>query len=145
MIIIKEQKSYASVIETSEEQLMSDFELRKECLKYLNAVRGKTFINKATKIPIEVNRELKQEMIGKIHLNTRQSRPIARIKFLALKIIPQFLTDSDPDSLKEPDYQDKYKCKISNIPFRVKIRTRKLINTGNRLYFLGFEDLTLEE
>jgi hypothetical protein len=150
-----EQKSFASVVETPEEQAMSDFELRKECLKYLSALRGRIFINKVTGIPIEVNRELKNEMIGKIHISVKRRRPTARIKFLALKIIPYLLTDSDPDVLGEPDSHGrsyvleshvfKYKCKINNIPFRVKIRTRKLINTENRLYFLGFEDLTLEE
>ena len=100
MIIIREQKSYATVVETPEEQKMSDFELRNESLKYLNAIRGRTFINKAIKIPIEVNRELRKEMIGKIHLSSRRNRPLARIKFQALKIVPQFLTDSDPDFIK---------------------------------------------
>jgi hypothetical protein len=150
-----EQKSFASVVETPEEQAMSDFELRNECLKHLNAFRGHTFINRATKIPIEVNRELRNEMIGKIHISVNKRRPTARIKFLALKIIPYLLTDSDPDTLGEPDSHGrsyvleshvfKYKCKINDIPFRVKIRTRKLVNTGNRLYFLGFEDLSFEK
>jgi hypothetical protein len=103
MVIFVEQKSFASVEETPKEQAMTDFELRKECLKYLNAIRGCTFVNKATGIPIEVNRELKNEMIGKIHVNVKKRRPIARIKFLALKIIPYLLTDSAPDTLGEPD------------------------------------------
>jgi hypothetical protein len=154
MAFFVEQKSYASVMETPEEQVMPDIELRNECLKYLNALRGRIFINKATGIPIEVNRELRNEMIGKIHINVKKRRPIARIKFLALKIIPYLLIDSYPDTLGEPDSHNrpyvleshvfKYKCRINGIPFRVKIRTRKLINTGNRLYFLGFEDLSLE-
>jgi hypothetical protein len=155
MVIFVEQKSFASVVETPEEQVMSDFELRNECLKYLNPLRGRTFINKATGIPIEVNRELRNEMIGKIHISVKKRRPTARIKFLALKIISYLLTDSDPDILGEPDSHSrsyvlenhvfKYKCKINGILFRVKVRTRKLINTENRLYFLGFEDLSLEE
>jgi hypothetical protein len=156
MIIFKEQKSYASVEETPEEQLMTDFELRNECLKYLTAIRGHIFINKATGIPIEVNRELKNEMISKIHVNIYKRRPIARIKFLSLKIIQCFLTDSDPDILYEPDYQKrdiieyshvfKYECQINNTRFMVRIRTRKKkTQATNRLYFLTFEDLTLTE
>jgi hypothetical protein len=53
MVIFVEQKSYASVVETLEEQAMPDIELRNECLKYLNALHGRVFINKATGISFE--------------------------------------------------------------------------------------------
>jgi hypothetical protein len=155
MIIFREQKSYAIIEETQEEQLMTDIELRNECLKYLSAIRGKIFINKATGIPIEVNRELKNEMIGKIHVNVQKRRPVAHIKFLSLKVIHYFLTDSDPDTIGEPDYKNrpyieyshifKYNCIINGLHYRVLIRTRKLTNSGNRLYFLNFEDLNINE
>jgi hypothetical protein len=156
MIIFVEQKSFASVVETPEEQAMSDIELRNQCLRYLNDLRGRIFINKATGIPIEVNREIKNEMISKIHVNIYRKRPIARIKFLSLKIIRYFLTDSNPDILYEPDYKKrdiieyshifKYECQINGTRFTVRIRTRKKkTQTTNRLYFLTFEDLTLTE
>jgi hypothetical protein len=95
-------------------------------------------------------------MISKIHVNIYKTRQITRIKFLSLKIIQYFLTDSDPDMLYEPDYKKrdiieyshvfKYECQINGICFMVRIRTRKKkTQTTNRLYFLTFEDLTLTE
>jgi hypothetical protein len=153
MIIWREQKSYAIKTETADERVLSDSELKSLKVIYLKTLRGKVFINKATRIPIEVNREIKDEMISKIHVNPKKTRPVARIKLLALDLIPYFLMDSDPDSLNEPDYKGrsyieashvfKHKCTINNIRFLVRIRTRKIVGKENRLYFLSFEDLTL--
>jgi hypothetical protein len=155
MVIFVEQKSYTSVVETPEEQAMPDVELKNRSLAWLKSLRGKVYINKATGIPIEINREIKDEMMTKIHVNPSKRRMPARIKMMALKLIPYFLMDSDPDTLYEPDYQDrrdvefshlfKYECRINNIRFLVKIRTRKRYSTENRLYFLSFEDLDLTE
>lgn len=153
MVIFREQKSYAVITETPEEQLMSDAELKKHCLKYLDLLKGKIFVNKARNIPIEVNREIKGEMWSKIHINPSKSRPLVRIKLLALKAIPYFLVDSDPDILHEPDEQSrpnikeihvfKYECIIIGIRFLVRIRTRQRWAFEHRLYFLSFEDLEL--
>jgi hypothetical protein len=90
MIILREQKSYASVVETSEEQAMTDFELKACSLAWLKSLRGKVYINKATGIQIEVHREIKDEMMTKIHVNPSKRRMPARIKMMALKIIPYF-------------------------------------------------------
>jgi len=154
MIILKEQKSYATVIETPEEQLMSDFELKKHCLKYLDLLRGKVFVNKATNTQIEVNREIKGEIRAKIRAGKDQ-RIETRVRFLALKIIPYLLIDSDPDILGAKDYKDrpnvveshifKYECKINEIRFKVLIRTIQRLSSGQRLYFLNLEDLELSE
>jgi hypothetical protein len=155
MIIFVEQKSFASVVETPEEQAMSDVELKALSLIWLKSLRGKIFVNKATGIQIEVHREIKDEMMTKIHVNPSKRRIPARIKMIALKLIPYFLMDSDPDILYEPDYRGrkdieyshlfKYECRINGIRFLVKIRTRKRYVTKNRLYFLSFEDLDLME
>jgi hypothetical protein len=155
MIIWREQKSYAVKDETEAEKALSDTKLKSLKVAYLKTLKGKVFINKSTRIPIEVDREIRDEMISKIHINSKKPRPIARIKLLALDLIPYFLTDSDPDSLNEPDYKKrsyiesshvfKYKCTINNIRFLVRIRTRKVVGKENRLYFLNFEDLTLSE
>jgi len=155
MIIIREQKSYASIVETPEEQLMTDYELKRSYLKYLDSLKGKVFINKALNIPIEVNKEIKGEMRVKVHVSSRTSRAIARIKFLALKIIPYLLRDSDPDVIGSTDYKNrpnvkeshlfKYKCQINGVQFLVRIRTVQRFATQHRLYFLQFEDLELIE
>ena len=151
----REQKSFANIWETNEEKLMTDYQLRSECLETLKKLKGKIFINKTTKIPIEINREIRGEMVLKIHISIKKKRPVARIKFLAIKALPYFLTDSDPDDLYEPDYKNrdqveyshvfKYKCQINQVSYLVHIRTRKSIDTENRLYFLNFEDLSLKE
>jgi hypothetical protein len=155
MIIFKEQKSYAVVEETSEEQLMSDMELRAECLSALKRMKGRVFINKSTRIPIEVNREIHDEIRIKVHVVASKRRPLARIKYLAIKVLSYFLTDSDPDELYTPDYLKrahvehshifKYKCQINGSFYLVRIRTRKVKEIENRLYFLTFEDLDLTE
>jgi hypothetical protein len=155
MLIFVEQKSYASVVETPEEQAMSDVELKAYYMKYLDLLRGKIFVNKALNIPIEVNREIKGEMRTKIHVNPNKSRPITRIKLLALKIIPYLLMDSDPDIIGDKDYKNrhnikeshlfKYGCKINGIRFIIHIRTVQRFSTEHRLYFLSFEDLELTE
>ena len=167
MVIFIEQKSYAIIKETPEEQLMSDAELKKDCLKYLDLLKGRIFTNKSRKIQIEVGKEIKNEMWSKIHINPSKKRSLARIKLMALKAIPYFLTDSDPDSLNEPpkifepsknnktfknDKQKnvieshvfKYKCEINGEPFLVRIRTRQKYGTEHRLYFISLEDLELQ-
>lgn len=155
MVFFKEQKSLAVITETSEERLMVDSELKNHCLQFLDSLRGKVFVNRARRIQIEVGKEIKNEMWSKIHINPKKRRPLARIKLMALKAIPYFLTDSDPDSLGEPDKNNranikeshvfKYKCRINGDFFLVRIRTRQKLTGSHRLYFLSFEDLTLKE
>jgi hypothetical protein len=90
MVIFREQKSYAVITETPEEQLMSDIELRAECLSSLKRMKGKVFINKSTQIPIEVNREIHDEMRVKIRVVVSKRRPLARIKYLESRLYPIF-------------------------------------------------------
>lgn len=153
---VYEQKSYARIWETDFEKTLNDIELRNWCFsQHLNPLRGKTFINRTTGIPIVVNKNLRGEMISKIRVNTMSYKNDARIKFLSLKALKEFLIDSDPDELKIPDYKGrskiehsnifKYRCKINNKEFYVKIRTRKPINLSDRVYFLYFEDLLLQK
>lgn len=155
MIIWREQKSYAIITETEEEHQLSDYELKSKYLNYLRSLRGKIFINKATRIPLEVNREISGEIQSKIRIRRNKVKAIARIRILAIKLIPHCLLDSDPDILYEPDIKDrtdikyshvfKYKCAINGVEYTAKIRTRKKINQENRLYFLGLDDLELTE
>jgi hypothetical protein len=155
MLIFVEQKSYASVVETPQEQAMSDAELKAYYMKYLDLLRGKIFVNKSQNIPIEINREIKGEMQTKIHVNPNKSRSITRIKLLALKIIPYLLRDSDPDIIGSEDYKNrpnikeshlfKYECKINGVRFMIRIRTVQRFSTEHRLYFLNFEDIELTE
>jgi hypothetical protein len=155
MIIWQEQRSYAIVTETEEERQLSDYELKLKYLNYLRSLRGKIFINKATKIYIEVNREIRGEIQSKIRVRRDKIKAIARIRILAIKLIPYCLIDSDPDILYEPDIKNrhdieyshvfKYKCVINGIEYIAKIRTRKKISQENRLYFIGLEDMELTE
>jgi hypothetical protein len=155
MIIWREQKSYAVVTETEEEQQLSDYELKSRYLNYLRSLRGKIFINKATRIPIEVNREISGEIQSKIRIRRNKTKAIARIRILIIKLIPYCLVDSDPDILYEPDIKNrpdikyshvfKYKCTINGIEYMAKVRTRKKLSQENRLYFLGLDDLELTE
>jgi hypothetical protein len=155
MIIFVEQKSYASVEETPEEQAMSDFDLKSKYLNYLRSLRGKVFINKATNIPIEINREIRGEIQSKIRIRRDKIKIIARARILAIKLVPYCLIDSDPDILYEPDIKNrqdieyshvfKYKCVINKTEYIAKVRTRKKLNQENRLYFLSLEDLELTE
>jgi hypothetical protein len=155
VIIWREQKSYAVVTETEKEQQLSDYELKSKYLGYLRSLRGKVFINKATNIPIEVNREISGEIQSKVRIRRNKTKTIARIRVLTIKLIPHCLVDSDPDILYEPDIKSrpeieyshvfKYKCTINGIEYTAKVRTRKKISQENRLYFLGLDDLELTE
>jgi hypothetical protein len=153
VIIWQEQRSYAIVTETEEELQLSDYELKSKYLNYLRTLRGKAFINKATRIPIEVNREISGEIQSKIRVRRNKIKEIARVRIMAIKLIPYCLIDSDPDILYEPDIKNrsdikyshvfKYKCTINGIEYTAKIWTRKKINQENRLYFLGLEDMEI--
>jgi hypothetical protein len=155
MVIFVEQKSYASVVETPEEQAMSDIELKNKALDYLKSLHGKVFINKITGIPIIVNKDIRNELMTKIHVNPKKRRPVARTKFMAIKIIPYLLRDSAPDSLDEPDYKGrkdieksnvfKYECLINHIRYMVFIRTLKVKNKSDSLYYLKLEQLEMTE
>lgn len=135
--------------------MMDDIQLRDECLKYLDAIRGKAFINKATGIPIVVNRMLRGEIIGKSHARSYQRNPHIRARLLALKNIQGFLTDSDPVELFclpkqtqngiESSSVFKYKCRINGCHYCVEIRTRKPYNHRDRLYFMSLQDITIEQ
>jgi hypothetical protein len=155
MVIFVEQKSFAIISETFEEQSLDDRELRAKCLTKLKSMKGKIFVNKATGISIEVNREIHNELRIKVHVKSGSHRPLARIRFMVIKILPYLLTDSDPDELFVPDYRGrphveyshlfKYNCKINGHFYQAKIRTRKIVGRENRLYFISFDDLEISE
>jgi hypothetical protein len=155
VIIWREQKSYAIITETEEEKRFSDYELKSKYLNYLRSLRGTVFINKVTRISIEVNREISGEIQSKIRIRRNKIKEIARIRILAIKLIPHCLTDSDPDILYEPDIKNrpdieyshvfKYKCTINGTEYIAKIRTRRKKGQENRLYFLGLDDLEITE
>jgi hypothetical protein len=46
MAIFAGQKSFASVVETPEEQAISDAELKTHCMKYLDLLRGKYLLTR---------------------------------------------------------------------------------------------------
>lgn len=151
---ICERKIYAEIWETDFEKTLNDVELRNWCFsQYFNPLRGKTFVNLKTRIPITVNKDLRGEMIQKVHISLKQNRNVARVKFLSLKALKKFLTDSDPYLLYEPSTKKqiehcnifKYYCKINGNEFCVYIRTRKPYNYADRLYFLNFSDIELDE
>jgi hypothetical protein len=155
MVVLVEQKSYASVVETPEEQLMTDTELKSRALEYLKSLHGKVFFNKVRDIPIVINKDIRNELMTKIHVNPKKRRPVARTKFMAIKLLPYLLRDSDPDSLDEPDYKGrkdieksnvfKYECHINYIRYRVFIRTVKVKNKNDSLYYLKLEQIELTE
>lgn len=153
---LKEALSFANIVETPSEQQIDDTQLRNWCFnEYLLKIQGKVFVNKKTKIPIIVHKDLKGEIISKLRAYPNHHSSKVRARLLALKNLWRLLEDSDPDTLYEPDKKHralieylhtfKYECRINGKRYLARILTEKPVGQYNKTYFLYLDDFEVME